>query len=209
MSDVARRPAASPERPAEDRHISPYSTGEKVARMLWAVVQATLFAWSFHNWYGWRNWLLRRFGAHVHHTVTIRRTVRIECPWNLTVGRNCSIGDRAVVYCLGPVTLGDRVSVSQHAHLCAGTHDYTRSDLPLVRPPIDIEDDVWVAADAFVGPSVRIGAGAILGARACAFTDLEPWTIYGGNPARALKPRPRFAREEARHAGSTGSPRSL
>ncbi|MHC4826451.1 MAG: hypothetical protein ACYTEY_07835, partial [Planctomycetota bacterium] len=71
--------AAAP-RP-EDRHRSPYSTREKVARMLWAVVQATLFRGSFHNWYGWRRFLLRRFGADIHPTAVVRRTARIECPW--------------------------------------------------------------------------------------------------------------------------------
>ena len=109
------------------------------------------------------------------------------------MGRNCSLGDRSIVYCLGPVRLGDRVSVSQHAHLCAGSHDYRRPDLPLLRPPITIENDAWIAADAFVGPGVVVGAGAILGARGCAFSNLDPWTIYGGNPAKPLRPRPPFA----------------
>ena len=36
---------------AEARHNSPYTTRAKVARMLWAMVQATLFRWSFHDWY--------------------------------------------------------------------------------------------------------------------------------------------------------------
>ena len=62
-------------------------------------------------------------------------------------------------------------------------------DMPLRRPPITIKDDAWIAADAFVGPNVTVGAGALLGARACAFADLDPWTIYGGNPAQAIKPR--------------------
>jgi putative colanic acid biosynthesis acetyltransferase WcaF len=89
------------------------------------------------------------------------------------------------------VTIGDRVSISQHAHLCAGTHDYDDARMPLLRPPITIGDDAWIAADAFVGPNVTVGEGAILGARGCAFSDLEPWTIYGGNPAKKIKPRER------------------
>jgi putative colanic acid biosynthesis acetyltransferase WcaF len=176
---------------AEDRHVSPYSTREKVGRLLWAVVQATLFRLSFHNWYGWRRFLLRRFGATIDATAVVRRTVRVECPWNLTLGRNSCLGDHVIAYCLGPVKLGERASVSQHVHLCAGTHDYDQPDMPLIRPPITIESDAWIAADAFVGPNVTVGEGAILGARGCAFGDLEPWTIYGGNPAKAIKKRRR------------------
>ncbi|MFM9997139.1 MAG: putative colanic acid biosynthesis acetyltransferase [Phycisphaerales bacterium] len=173
------------------RHISPYSAREKVARMLWAMVQGTAFAWSYPTWYGWRNFLLRRFGAGLHATVHIRRTARIECPWNLSMGANSSLGDFAIAYCLGPITIGGRASVSQYAHLCAGTHDYTKANMPLIRPPIVIGADAWIAADAFVGPGVTVGEGAILGARAVALKDLEPWTIYSGNPARAVKERPR------------------
>lgn len=176
---------------AEARHNSPYTTREKVARMLWAMVQATLFRWSFHDWYAWRRWLVCRFGARLDRTVRLRRSVRIECPWNLTMGHISSLGDGVIAYCLGPITIGNRVSVSQYAHLCAGTHDWTRPDLPLIRPPIVIKDDVWIAADAFVGPNVTVGEGVILGARGCAFKDLEPWSIYGGNPARKLRDRPR------------------
>lgn len=173
MNSAPAVPDGRPVPAATDRHVSPYSTREKVARLLWSVVQATLFRFSFHTWNRWRILLLNRFGASIHPSCVVRRTVRVECPWNLTMGRNCSLGDRAIVYCLGPVRLGDRVSVSQHAHICAGSHDYTRPDLPLLRPPITINDDVWIAADAFVGPDVTIGAGAILGARGCAFSDLS------------------------------------
>jgi putative colanic acid biosynthesis acetyltransferase WcaF len=166
--------------------MSPFSAKEKFARLLWAIAQATLFRLSFHNFYGWRRFVLRIFGATVHSTVHVRRTVRIECPWNVTIGRNSSLGDFVIVYALGRITIGERVSISQYAHLCAGTHDYTRPDMPLLRLPITVQNEVWIAADAFVGPNVTIHEGAILGARASAYRDLEPWTIYGGNPAQSM-----------------------
>jgi putative colanic acid biosynthesis acetyltransferase WcaF len=171
------------------RRTSPYSAREKIGRLLWAMVQGTLFRLSFHNWYGWRRMLLRAFGARLDATANVRRTVLVECPWNLSMGAESSVGDRAVLYCLGPVTIGARVTVSQGAHLCAGSHDSRRRAMPLLRPPIDIGDDAWIAADAFVGPRVRVGEGAILGARAVALGDLEPWTIYLGNPAARVRAR--------------------
>jgi putative colanic acid biosynthesis acetyltransferase WcaF len=58
-----------------------------------------------------------------------------------------------------------------------------------VARPIEIGADVWIAAEAFVGPGVRIGDGAVLGARAAAFRDLQPWSVYSGNPAQNLRPR--------------------
>jgi putative colanic acid biosynthesis acetyltransferase WcaF len=180
----------------EARHVSPYSRHEKIARLLWAVVQATLFRLSFATWYGWRNALLRLFHARIHPSCRFRRTVRVECPWNLAAGANSSAGDGAILYCLGQVTLGQRVTISQHAHICAGSHDYLRTDMPLLRPPITIGDDVWIAADAFVGPNVTIGNGAILGARGVALKNLDAWMIYAGNPARPIKPRTPLSSEE-------------
>lgn len=180
---------ASGEDVLASRRISPYSTTEKIKRLLWGCVQATLFRASFHNWYGFRRALLRAFGASLAPTANVRRTVLIECPWNLSVGAESSIGDRAILYCLGPVQIGSRTTVSQGAHLCAGTHDHRRASMPLVRATISIGDDVWIAADAFVGPGVTVGTGVILGARGVAMRDLAPWRIYAGNPAVSVRER--------------------
>lgn len=177
---------------AADRHVSPYRFGEKVRRLLWSVVEITAFRLTWPTWYGYRAWLLNRFGARVDPTARIRRTCRFTCPWNLTVGANTATGDFVIFYCLGPITIGERVTISQYAHLCAGSHDYTNPKMPLLRPPIVIADDAWIAADAFIGPDVTAGEGAVLGARGCTFKNLEPWTVYGGNPARPMKPRSRF-----------------
>ncbi len=171
------------------REPSPWTFWEKVGRMLWYVTEATLFRFSLRPMYGWRNFLLNRFGARVHPTARIRSTATIEVPWHLTVGAQAVVGDHAILYCLGPVTIGQRATISQYAHLCAGTHDFTRSDMPLLKPPITIEDDVWIAADVFVGPGVRIGEGTVVGARASVFSDLPAWKICVGNPARPIKDR--------------------
>jgi len=72
---------------------------------------------------------------------------------------------------------------------CAGTHDHTRSDMPLVTKPVVIEPETWIAADTFIGPGVTVGRGSVVGARSSVFKDLEPWGIYAGNPARKLRDR--------------------
>ena len=110
-------------------------------------------------------------------------------PWNLEAGDETAIGERALIYNLGRVTLGARVTVSHGAHVCAGTHDHTKPDFPLLRPPIIIGPEAWICADAFVGPGVTIGEGAIVGARAVAMKDVRPWTIVIGNPARETQRR--------------------
>jgi putative colanic acid biosynthesis acetyltransferase WcaF len=185
-------PEVHPAPEALARAASPYTAREKAGRVAWMLLGRCLFRATFHNWYGLRSALLRAFGAQIGPSVRIRNSVLIEQPWNLTVGANSSVGDRAILYCLGKVAIGKNVSISQGAHVCAGTHDYTRADMPLLRPPITIQDDAWIAADAFVGPNITVGQGAILGARGVAMRNLEPWAIYSGNPAQKVKDRPRL-----------------
>jgi putative colanic acid biosynthesis acetyltransferase WcaF len=171
------------------RNVSPYSPQEKMARMAWALAGNVIFRCTFHNWYRLRAAVLRLFGARLGKNVRIRRSVRIEIPWNLTIGDDVSIGDHAILYALGPISIGDRSFVSQYGHLCAGTHDHTRLDYPLIRSPITIGTDCWIAADVFVGPDVTIGDGTIVGARASVFSNLPSNVIAGGNPAKPLKER--------------------
>jgi putative colanic acid biosynthesis acetyltransferase WcaF len=171
------------------RVTSPWTIRQRVLRFVWYWVEGSIFRFSPRPFYRWRNLLLRLFGAGVDRSCRIRPTVKIEIPWNLTVGAQTIIGDDVLLYCLGPVTIGQRVTISQLGHLCAGTHDCTRRDFPLQRPPIEIGDDVWLAADVFVGPGVRIGAGAVVGARSSVFHDLPSWQICVGTPAKAIKER--------------------
>ena len=168
---------------------SPWSFREKVGRALWMLIGKTIFRFTFHNWYGIRRLILRVFGAKVGSNVSIRPSVNIEVPWMVHIEEGATIGDHAIIYSLGPVHIGARAVISQYAHLCAGTHDYSDPTFRLIRSPITIGEDVWIGADAFVGPGVTVGDLAVLGARSCAYKDLEGGRIYVGNPAHDLKER--------------------
>ncbi len=171
------------------RRTSTLPTGLKVKRVLWSVVEATLFRYSFHTWSGWRAGLLRAFGAKIGSGCTIRRTANVYYPWNLRMGAMSSLGDNVQVYNLGMIELGRCATISQEAYLCGGTHDYRYRTMPLIRKPIAIGADAWVCARAFIGPGVTVGEGAIVAAGSVVHKDVEGWTIVGGNPAKVLKVR--------------------
>ncbi len=61
--------------------------------------------------------------------------------------------------------------------------------MPLMKLPIEIGDDAWVCADAFLGPNVAVGSGAVVGARAVVTGNVEPWTVVAGNPAVQVRTR--------------------
>jgi virginiamycin A acetyltransferase len=63
-----------------------------------------------------------------------------------------------------------------------------KSDLPLKGDTI-IGNDVWIGQNATILPGVHIGDGAIIGANAVVGSDIPPYTIVVGNPARPLRKR--------------------
>ena len=174
---------------SEPVHRSPWTRREQIGRALWGLVQGTLFRYSPRTMFRFRAWLLNRFGAGIDPTARVRASVRIEIPWNLSIGPNASVGDHAILYSLGPIDIGRHVTISQYAHLCAGTHETDTLQMDLICLPIKIGDDAWIAADAFVGPGVTIGDRTIVGARANVFKDLPPDVIAHGSPAKPIKPR--------------------
>ena len=99
------------------------------------------------------------------------------------------IDRRVNLYNAFGIRIGSRVVISQGTFLCSATHDYRDPCYRLRGAPIVIEDDCWIAAEAFIAPGVRIGTGAVVGARAVVIKDVGPWTVVAGNPARALRPR--------------------
>jgi putative colanic acid biosynthesis acetyltransferase WcaF len=170
---------------AAHRRNANYSRGELWRRRLWECV-AWKLRWTPRCCYGLRNAILRAFGARLGRAVRIYPDARIFHPWLLQVGDCSTIGPGADIYNLGEVRIGANVLISKNAHLCAGSHDYRQPNLPLLKLPITIGDEVWICADAFIGPGVTVGRGAVLGARAVVLRDVPEGAIVGGNPARAI-----------------------
>lgn len=174
---------------AANRSARKWSLKEIAGRTVWELVRFPLFALSPRPLWAWRRVLLRAFGAQIGRHVHIYPSVKIAVPWNIAIGDYAAVGDSAVLYSLGPISIGQCATISQHAHLCAGTHDYQDLSMPLIKAPISIGSGAWVCADAFVGPGVTVGNRAIIGARAVATKDVEDSIIVVGNPALPLRQR--------------------
>jgi putative colanic acid biosynthesis acetyltransferase WcaF len=157
---------------------------------LWWLVQDWLIRPSPQFLYSWRRFLWRLFGAEVGDHVLIRPTARVTYPWKVSVGARSWIGDHAELYSLGRIEIGSDTVVSQNVYVCAGTHDYTQLDFPLIARPIRIGDQVWLAAGSFIAPGVTIHRGAIVGARSVVLDDMPPAMICVGYPARPVRRRP-------------------
>lgn len=130
-----------------------------------------------------------------------------------------TLGDYALVHgarivCDGEITLGDYTVVSWNVVLMDTYRVPTDPDarrleaarVPTRTPrriegdgagrPIHIGSNVWIGFDACVMPGVTIGDGAVVGARSVVTTDVEPYSVVVGNPARMVR---RLTGEEQGH----------
>jgi putative colanic acid biosynthesis acetyltransferase WcaF len=175
----------------ESRAAASFPLRHRLFRAVWQLSWLLLAAWTPPPLRLWRRLILRAFGAKVEGKGDVRGSARVWYPPHLILGEGATIGPRVNCYNMAPIELERFALVSQGAHLCAGNHDIDHPDFTLFSKPILLRAHCWVAADAFVAPGVTIGVGAVLGARGVAFGDLEPWTVYVGNPATAKRARKR------------------
>lgn len=181
------RPPAGREAGLPQAYVDPFGRSLKARRLAWMLVERLLFRSTPRGvLHGWRVWLLRRFGAQIGKGCRVAPSCRVWAPWNLKLGNRVALGDGVDCYCVAKISIGDKVAVSQRAFLCSASHDIASLNRPLTLAPIEIQDHAWVCAEAFVGPGVTVGEGAVVGARAAAFRDCEAWTTHGGVPARPL-----------------------
>jgi len=163
----------------------------KIKRYLWIFVNATIFRILYRGNICriLRNCLLKSFGAQIPICSLVYSTCKIWAPWNLSIGEYACIGPNVTIYNKAKISIGNNSVVSQNVYLCTASHDITSSLHPLITAPIIVEDQVWIAAEAFIGMGVTISEGAVVGARAAVFKDVAPWTVVGGNPAKFIKQR--------------------
>lgn len=173
----------------KDAYSSPWNKREAIMIRVWEVVWTLFVRWLPKPFYRWQVWLLKRFGCKIKGHVFIAPSCRIYAPWLLTMGKNSCLGPRSEVYNLGPVSLGERVTVAQYVYLCNGTHDFTTPVMPLVVGDMQIDDDVFIGAKSIILPGLHVAEGCVVGAGAVLAKDTEPFGIYAGNPARFIKKR--------------------
>ena len=173
----------------KDGYSSPWPLREAILIRVWELVWTVFMRWLPKPLYRWHILLLRMFGCKIYGKPFIAPSCRIYAPWLLSIGDKSCLGPRSEVYNLGPIKIGERVTIAQYVYLCNGTHDFGSPVLPLVVGDMFIDDDVFVGAKAIVLPGIHIGKDCIVGAGAVLTKDTESFGIYAGNPARFIKKR--------------------
>ncbi|MFE3871976.1 acyltransferase [Flavobacterium sp. ZS1P70] len=171
------------------KYIDTIPKSDKLYRLNWRIISLFFFKpFSLPFFNGWRIFLLKSFGASLKDNCTIYASAYIPSPRNLTMGRHSTLGPEVKLH-IGKTIIGDKVTVSQRTYLCSATHETSSLNIPFIAGEIIIKDFAWIAAEAFIMTNITIGEGAIVGAKAAVFKDVDDWTIVGGNPAKFLKKR--------------------
>jgi putative colanic acid biosynthesis acetyltransferase WcaF len=166
-----------------------YNPGNRIKIICWYFVNIMFFINPLNPFYIVKCFLLRLFGCKIGENVIIKPSVNIKYPWLLEIGNNVWIGEKVWIDNLAKVTIGNNVCISQGAMLLCGNHNYKKSSFDLVIGEINIEDGAWICAKSIVCPGIKISSHAILSVASVANKNLEPYTIYQGNPAIVIRIR--------------------
>lgn len=116
-------------------------------------------------------------------------SIEIET-WNfdneVRIGKYCSIGNRIKII-LGGHNSTWMTTYPFSSDLSEGVNIGDRPGHPLMYGDVEIGNDVWIGSGTTIIGGVSIGNGAIIAASSHVVTDVPPFSIFGGNPARLIK----------------------
>jgi len=175
--------------------LSVYSVGNfktnagPLKSLLWYLTNVLFFINPLNPLSSLKVMLLRAFGAKVGKGVNIKPAVNIKYPWKLEIGNYSWIGEKVWIDNLENVIIGNNCCISQGAMLLCGNHNFKKTSFDLIVKPIIMEDGAWVGAYSIVAPGIVCGSHSVLAVNSVATINLEPYSIYQGNPAIKVKNR--------------------
>jgi len=163
----------------------------KHLQWLWRQFDATPMADNVEFALRFRQMLANHLFEEAGKNLRIFKGVTFSYGHNISVGDNTVIHDDVHLDDRGELEIGDRVSISDGAHVY--THDHDVVDQTEIRNyRTVIEDDVRVTYDAMVRAGCVVGENSVVGARAVVQNDVPPHHIAVGMPAKSVKIKPGF-----------------
>jgi putative colanic acid biosynthesis acetyltransferase WcaF len=154
---------------------------------LWMVLESIFVNNSLQPSTRIRVAVLRLFGAKIGRD-TLIRNIHVKFPWNLEIGDRCWLGEGVWLHNQDRLTIAADSVISQQSFITTGSHDLKQT-MDLVTRPITIGSGVWITSRCIVLAGVEIGDNAVLTPGSVASRALAAGGVYGGNPAKFLRPR--------------------
>jgi maltose O-acetyltransferase len=138
-----------------------------------------------------RRSLFRLWGVTIGSGAYIYSGAELRSPSKISVGAGSIIGFRATLDGRRGIAIGNHVNLSSEVAIWTLQHDPTDPGFAATGGPVAIGDFAWLSFRTTILPGVSVGEGAVVAAGAVVTTDVEPWTVVGGIPARPIGVRPR------------------
>lgn len=135
---------------------------------------------------------MKKYCKTIGERVFIGKSTNIKNHQNLSIGSNVSIHSYNYVDAHGGIKIGDNVSIANHCTIISSDHTWSDEELPIkynpiLRKPIFIASDVWIAAGVRILGDVEIEKRTIVGAGAVVNKSLSGKALYAGVPAKFIK----------------------
>lgn len=147
-----------------------------------------------------RRFFYRRSGMTLGKGSSIHWRAEFYCPERIVIGDHTVIGDSAFLDGREGLVIGSSVNLGSHVTIYTRQHDPDSPTFAEVGGPVTVGDRAWVASHVIILPGVAVGEGAVVAAGAVVTSDVQPFTIVGGVPARFIRERSRDLRYELGYA---------
>jgi len=126
--------------------------------------------------------IFRRVGANfkAFHFVEVSFGYNLEVGDDVVIHRNVLLDDR------GGIVLGNHVSISDYAAVFSHTHSI-ENIVDVTNLKTVLEDNVRITYGATVLAGVHVGTQGMVGARALATRDVQPYHVNVGIPAKSVR----------------------
>ena len=161
----------------------------KYLQWLWRQFDATPMADNIHFALRFRQMLADHLFAECGEDCRFFKGITFTYGHNISVGDNVVIHDDVHIDDRGAVTMGDRVSIADSAHVYSHSHDIVDQTAVDLYQTI-LEDDVRLGFDSMVRAGSKIGENAMVGAKSMVQGDVPAHHIAVGTPARSVKIKP-------------------
>src|SRR3990167_3520493 len=131
----------------------------------------------------------RFFGIKIGKGSTIHMWASFFQPKNISIGEDTIIGDHAFLDGRARLKIGNHVDIASQVLIYNSEHDITSAGFDPIEEPVEIDDYVFIGPRATILPGVKIGKGAIVAAGAVVTSNVKPFEIVGGVPAKVIGER--------------------
>ena len=141
-----------------------------------------------------RGWFYRLVFKSAGKKLIIYPNVYIIFSHKISVGRRVAINVGTYIDGRGGVTMGDNILIGPNCVISSTGHGTESTKIPMAEQAVQygeikIGNDVWLGANVFVRMGVTINDGCIIAAGSVVTTDVPPYSVYGGVPAKLISQR--------------------